>query len=112
MVITTAPRTQHYGLESRKGARLYRCLCNVMLFVVYFSIVAVFILLACKHSQIQLRTLLNKNDSVIDVYSTLGHPFIPHVNKGNGTGMNIAEVKPVRTRHIQTQVNDMEQRWT
>jgi hypothetical protein len=28
------------------------------------------------------------------------------VNKGNGTGMNVAEVKPARTRHIQTQVND------
>jgi hypothetical protein len=35
-----------------------------------------------------------------------------YVNKGIGTGMNDADVKPVRTRHIQTQVNDMMQRWT
>jgi hypothetical protein len=34
----------------------------------------------------------------------LGHLFIPHVNKS--TAINITEVKPVRTRHIQTQVND------
>jgi hypothetical protein len=31
---------------------------------------------------------------------------MPHVIKGNGTGMNIAKVKPVRTRHLQTPVND------
>jgi hypothetical protein len=42
----------------------------------------------------------------------LGHLFIPQVNKGNGTGMNVAEVKPVRTRHIQAQVNGIMQRWT
>jgi hypothetical protein len=34
------------------------------------------------------------------------------MNKGSGTGMNGAEVKPVRTRHIQTQVDNMMQRWT
>jgi hypothetical protein len=28
----------------------------------------------------------------------LGHLFIPHVNKRNGTSMNIAEVKPVKNK--------------
>jgi hypothetical protein len=41
-----------------------------------------------------------------------GHLFIPHVNKENGTCMKSAEVKPVRTRHIQTQVNGMNTWWT
>jgi hypothetical protein len=35
----------------------------------------------------------------LNVYSTFGHFYIPHVNKGNSTDMNGAEVKPVRTRH-------------
>jgi hypothetical protein len=34
------------------------------------------------------------------------------VNKGNSAGMNGAEVKPIRTRHFQTHVNDMMWRWT
>jgi hypothetical protein len=36
------------------------------------------------------------------IYSTLGHLFKPHVNKGNYASMNGAEVKPVTTRHINT----------
>jgi hypothetical protein len=59
-----------------------------------------------KHSRIQLRTLLNKNDSVIECIFNVGHLFIPHVNKENSTGMNSAEVKHVVGRHIQTQVNN------
>jgi hypothetical protein len=39
----------------------------------------------------------------------LRHLFIPHLNKGNSAGMNGAKVKLVRTRHIQTQVNNMMQ---
>jgi hypothetical protein len=39
----------------------------------------------------------------------LGHLFIPHVNKEDGTSINSAEVKPAGTRHIQTQVNNMTQ---
>jgi hypothetical protein len=65
-----------------------------------------------KHSQIQLGTLLNKNDSGLNVYSTLGHLFIPHVNKENSTVMNSAEVKPVGTKHIQTQLNNLMQSTT
>jgi hypothetical protein len=65
-----------------------------------------------KQSRIQLRILLNKNDSVIDVYSTLGHLFILHVNKENSTGINGTEVKPAGTRHLQTQVNNMTQSTT
>jgi hypothetical protein len=42
----------------------------------------------------------------------LGHLFILHVNKENSTGMNVAEVKPAGTRHIQTQVNNMMQSTT
>jgi hypothetical protein len=65
-----------------------------------------------KHSQIQLRTLLNFNNSVIECIFNVGAFFIPHVNKENGTGMNSAEVKPVGTRHIQTQVNNTTQSTT
>jgi hypothetical protein len=38
--------------------------------------------------------------------------FIPHETKEDGTSINSAEVKPVGTKHIHTQVNNMTQSTT